>query len=303
MKSYLLLALSSIFFIMACRQKVEPPTRKPASVKDMLGSNAPADQEFSMDNETGATITGARGTVISIAPFTYGNSPGKISLTLKEVYTMNEMAGAGVYTSAHGNQVLSSLGIFRLTARRNATEVVPEKESAIKMKVYQGSTPSNTQVYKIVKWNDTAAAISRDEWVENDKNWIRDSAGPPNTGSFSFMCSSWCNLAQPLPLQFPDNHIDLTVPAGFSAGDMDVFFTVDGANSLVKLYRHFSDKTYSTYSIKPDNYGKIVMVSFKDGKYYMKVQDVSFTQSRQSIAVPDMLEVTAASMENLLKSF
>jgi len=304
MKKIFLILFTSAICLSACKETstVEPQAVAVSSIQSLLSKNAPAVQKFTFNNESGTTILGTKGTSISIAPFTYGASSGVVTLSLKEVYTKNEMAAAGIFTSAYGSQMLNSQGMFELKASKNGAEVLPEKSSVVRMNIAPGTTPSETKIFKLVKLYDSASKTTTEEWVEYDENWDFDSSSQKKC-KFNFKCITWCNLDAYMSNNGTSNIIKVSPPAGFGSSNMQVYFNLTGVNGLVSLYPNAISKTFNTYPIKAGYSGKIIMVAIKDNKYYRKVLDVTFTQSEQTFTLSTMDQVVMTDIETLLSSF
>lgn len=301
MKKYYLFFLAVITSMAACKEEPAKPVKKAATIRSLLNKNAPAIQRFTIRNETGGTITGSKGTVIIIPPNTYGSASGEVSLTLKEVNTRNEMAGADIYTSAYGMHMLETQMMFELRASMNGGEVLPEKEAEVKMKRVSGAGPSTLKVFKLVKLFDSASNITKQEWVENDKNWDYD--GNTNYAKFSFKCTTWCNLGIYVSKNSIVNTIRVMPPAGFGADNMQVYMSLSNINGLVQYYQNIAGKTFNIYAIESGNAGQIIMVALKDDKYYAEVLQISFTNAEQVITVNKIDEITLSALEILLQSF
>jgi hypothetical protein len=302
------LCFMAIILCFACRRPDEyvvPEFVQATSLQAILDRNAPAKQVFNISNEIGGTITGARGTRIEIAPYTYGSFSGPVLLSLQEVYTKSEMAATGIFTSAYGSQMLESQGMFEVKATRNGKELTPEKESIVSMNILPGTTPENTRVFKLKRkpeYNiDTVLEKSSDQWVETGMTWEYD-PGITLRCIFRFPLITWCNLDAYIE-KGANNRINIIPPSGISPNLMTVYFSLDGVNGLMNLNHNSGDNTYRTYPIRPGYSGRVIIVNMMSNRYYTRVINIKFTNSEQVLKVNGLEDTPFSQLENILKSF
>lgn len=156
-----------------------------SSLNDLVQALKPNTQSFTVDPTTSQTVTGADGTIISIAANTFTDNNSNIILTpitvkLREHLTLEDMLLANVQTSSN-NQILVTGGSFNLTFEdENGSSVnanpwniqaqIPVQTDITgyenQMQYYQGES-SIVDGREIVNWNFSG---------DNNEAWMGDTA-------------------------------------------------------------------------------------------------------------------------------
>jgi len=120
-KNGLLISAVSLLFI-SCKKEIQRLDPDWLKATDFFNDIGPNHQAFSVSAATGGTITGAKGTRISIPPGAFMDVNGKIiteivSLNLVEIPAKRDILFADIFTEANG-QLLVSGGEFLIEAKK-----------------------------------------------------------------------------------------------------------------------------------------------------------------------------------------
>lgn len=296
-------AISSVFLFACKPEEVKPKDLTPVlpTIQTLTDKMSPAKQVYTFLNENGITITGGKGTKITIAPYTYGNNPGDILIELREVYNKREMIGAGIFTETLDGRMLNSLGMFEVRAYGKGAMLQPLKDAVISMAIGSSETPQNTKVFELRTFTDSISGESFSKWVEYDENWTMDSM--QKRAIFNFNLVNWCNLDKYIDRNATDNTIKIFPPSGFGSTNTVAYFTMNSVNGLASLFINNMDKNFYTLRIRNGLSGTIVLIALKENIYYKKVLNVSFTNAAQNIIVSQMDISTQSEIEGVLQSF
>lgn len=271
-------------------------------LKTLTQKYAPVVQQFTYKNEDGLSINGFRGTRIVLQPFTYGNTSGDVHIELREVYTRKDMLGAGIYTETNDGRLLSSLGMFEIKAFRGATLVEAQKDAAVSMALLPGSSPTDTKVFKLVRYTDSIDGSLIEKWVEYDENWTDDSSAAGRC-KFNFNINTWCNLDRYLAYNGETNALKVVLPAGFGSANTVAYFHLNGVNGLGVLYVNNADKHFYSLNSKSGDAGKIILTALKNNIYYKKELSFTFSNVPQTFTVTEMEATDKAGLEAILNAF
>lgn len=301
-KLKIFLAISSIFLFACKTNEVKPNELTPVlpALQTLTDKMTPTKQVFTFQNENGITITGAKGTKITIVPYTYGNNPGDILIELREVYNKREMIGSGIFTETLDGRMLNSLGMFEVRAYGKGAMLQPVKDAVISMAINSSTNPQNTKVFELITIKDEISGEVTSKWVEYDENWKFDST--QQRANFNFNLLNWCNLDKYIDANATDNTIKVFPPSGFGSTNTIAYFNLNTVNGLTTLLTNTIDKNFYTLRIRNGLTGTIVVVALKENIYYKKVINVSFTNSVQNIVLTQMDISSQSEIEGILQS-
>ncbi len=127
--SMIMLLISTISFLFfACRKDVQSADHEILKATDFWNDYGPKQQTFSVNAATGGTITGTKGTRISIPSGAFIEANGTIvteivSLNLVEILTKKDILFSGVLTEANGEPLLSG-GELLVEAKKQNGDVL-----------------------------------------------------------------------------------------------------------------------------------------------------------------------------------
>jgi len=295
LKMYLSVAVLSALVFTSCKEKKEdnPENNLPdgqALHERAMQNRYDALQTFTIDPETGGTITGEQGTVVNIPANAIGLNhhpiTGNVEIQLVEIYDKGAMALQDMPTSGikpNGDvEALISGGEFFLNATQNGTQLELLHPVSI---MSRDVSPQDYVPMNVFRAGDNLE--DTDKWQEADENndGENDQAngheGEGPNGDFvmnSILDISqfgWTNLDRWADYTGPKTTLFVDVPDGYTPDNCNVYLSYDGETGLAKLDIWDTDQEMFT-----EHYGSLpigkevhfILVAEINGQLYAKIQ-------------------------------
>jgi hypothetical protein len=309
------LALVGAIAITSCKkedpQPTEPIVTTPnASLSDLrnyLKSNLDAAaQTFTVNEDAGQTITGAKGTVVIISPNSFqtqsgGAVTGNITVKLTEIFDKKDMILMNAATMGRNwdgsLKPLISGGEFKITAYQNG--------QALKLKPgmqIQATVPASNGV-------DPSMGLFYGEGGENPDTLVwnqADSAlfgGQGNQYTFWSDSLNWINCDYFYNDPNPQTIVQVTPPAGFDNSNMLLFISFDGMTSISSIY-NFAAGNFTTapsYTLPIGMNVHFVAIAMIGGNPHVAIVPATLANNHLEV-IPALTQMTPAQLATALNA-
>ncbi|MEJ6797828.1 MAG: hypothetical protein QNK75_02230 [Crocinitomicaceae bacterium] len=254
-----LIALIGAMAFTACKKKETPeetftlanPITAQASLQDLknfLSDNLEnAKQSFTINEDAGATITGAQGTTITFNANSFVNQSGvavtgNVTIELIEIFSKKDMILMNAATMGrqwdNTLKPLTSGGEMRVTAKQGGQylKLAPGMN-------YQSTMPATTIDPNMgLFYGEGGVTPDTLVWNAADSNQFFG-----QTGGYTFWSDSmnWVNCDFFNSYPGPQTIVQATPTSGFTNNNMLLFLSVDGINTICNLYG-FSGGNFTT---------------------------------------------------------
>ncbi|MDB5281001.1 MAG: hypothetical protein JWO06_76 [Bacteroidota bacterium] len=233
----LALVIAAVGLFSSCKKDATPATQN-GNVQSFFDQTQVSAQTLSANLSTYNTLTGAKGTIIKVAPgsLLHQNGTtvtGSVQFQLRELYSHGDMILSNAATVSNGS-LLKSGGEIYLTATQGSENLLinhsnplvlqfPTSNATTGMQLFTGSFSTATATTPAtINWNPVAnanATIVLDSSTLNQYfGFSSDSFGWTN-------CDQFYNLTGGTDLQ-------VQLPVGFDSTNTRVFMLLDAENSL-----------------------------------------------------------------------
>lgn len=290
------------------------PARPAASTAALFAALAPASSSFVIDVAAGGTIAG-QGTSFVIPGgtiFLPGGAPadldtngdgvadskrvkGKVTVTLRELLSPQDMALAGRPTVTSDGQLLETGGAFDLTIEGGGA--VLQVTALRNLRIQPAQPPSTTAGMEL--WLANANAPGEFGWNRPPGGPVpAEAVGPgffvpvvPSSIINQPTTSKNIDLPRPPPPKVaPVAPVDVRF-AGVDPDDAAVFFFPAGVASVVRLERDAEGAYVGPAGVMHEDLrGRLVAVSAAGGRYFLQEREVSLAEARSFVVDP--VEVT-----------
>ena len=292
------IALMTLF---ACKKDNETdPLSGPTNMKEFFSENEPANQRFTVNSSTGGSITGSKGTEITIPPNAFKKADGtpvtgNVTIELKELFEKSEMILSDKPTVSYG-QILVSGGEFYISASQNGEELRLNNTSL------SVSTPTDSIDYNM----NLFTGVSTDtgfSWIPANQGTNPDTMRFQTSFPYSYLYEidslGWINCDY---FYFdPKPKYDLNVNFSSRPNDVAVYFVFNQINSVARAYDWDNNLEFEGLQIPQGQSITVVAIGVdSNGKYYMASEDI--TISGNTTATLSMIEVTKNALMSMLNN-
>ncbi len=289
-----ILLLTSVILITvnSCKKKTETKTEDPAApisttsnVDQFFTSNAASIQVYTINSATLQTITGIKGTVISIpknafvvASTNSAVTSGTVEISLQEIYSKKDMI-LNMAQTVSGNDFLESGGEINITAKQgtNTLKMAPGKKISISMPTPPTPSTAMRTFYGNV---NTAGQMN---WALNTNSTAIVANTSSSVSYYTFYADSlhWINCDAILCMSCPLVSYSVNISGAFDKNNTRIVTVFPSINGMMSLYPYTnSPQTYYGSSKLPNPSNAVVVaISEIGGQYYSAFQTLSVTPS------------------------
>jgi hypothetical protein len=296
MKKVMTVAILVGLIAAGCKKDViDEPLPNPGNVSNsslaaFFSNNAPAMQTFTVNAAQYTTVTGQRGTKITVYPnafLTQANQQvsGNVTLKLQEVYSKKDIILSGASTVADGKPLISG-GEINLTAWQgnNELKLNPAGMVLVKMPAVSSTSMAMNEFYasRIDSANDFTAPDTS-QFI----NMVQDSFMSVTFFDFRIDSLNWINCDRFYYMGGQQTSIRATLPAQFNETNCKVFISFNGLHSAASLYsvlpsgQEFSPGPY--YTLQVGMPVTFVALAEINGQFYSAFQSTTITNNHNEI--------------------
>jgi len=294
MKNKIKLAMAifvTLFMITGCYKEdiqSSATTKKQSTLTELFKNIAPPMQNFTITAGQMQTLTGERGTTVTIYPKSFKRkngtilNSGSVTIVLQEMLTGPEMMLAGKTTTSNGKLLVSGgqiyikayLGNEELTINKSERPIISiPTNSTGDMKLFVGNT----------KINDSIVGDTTIDWVQDTTtvNRRQDSSGSKIFNEFACDSMRFINCDYFYSDPNPKTDVKFTLPAGFVDSNSQVLIYFPSINSVARPYKFISTGNYfildEGYQVPVGLQAKIVVIAKKGSQYYFEVKSITIS--------------------------
>lgn len=327
--NFLLFTLGILFAIIGCTKRPENVGPSDNSFNNYFASQRSKVQKFTLNAETGAIITGTKGTKVYIGGGTLrtmNGQPitGQVTLELKEVIQFSDMVSNCAPTVSKG-KLLKSGGEFYISASQNGTpltlasnasyfiDIAAPNGTSDSMKVFTGTDSSGVITWVPVQTDTINNNMQLPDSIANAAlydsttyfNSNKTSWGIRNkVFNYVIKCNSfgWINADYFIEMQYADlceQTIICDPSLQLDNQQTQVYYLLPASNSCALLYMT-QDGFIFKGGIPAKQSIKIVAISNKDGKIYLSVMDHFVNCEDSKTIILNFIEVQESQIESYL---
>ncbi|MBO6515030.1 MAG: hypothetical protein JJ975_00585 [Bacteroidia bacterium] len=308
-----------IAFVASC-DDVEPlnPNKSTPTYTDIdayFADNEVSSETFQLTAETGGSFTTAKGSKITIPPYSFvtrtgQNVTGPVEFKFKEVFSNSDIIFSGVFPISHGH-VLNSGGEFYTEAKSNGQKVLIRDGQPINIVIpAQAEDPGMMLFFGGEEENPDSMdwEVADVDTVQGDSMFGRNGFtfnSADKTYSIDTDSMGWGNIdAFDWTIKYFDCVFNLTGLDGLSGENTTAFAVFKDANAVWPVgVRGWGDITDNV--ITERHLGAVAMnlvvISVKDGELYYGLLD--FTPEEGKSYDIEMKPTTKDDLDTLIRSF
>ncbi len=296
-----------------CKKDViEEPLPNPGNASNgalaaFFSQNAPAVQTFTVNAAQYATVTGQRGTRITIYPNAFlsqASQPvtGNITLKLQEVFNKKDILLSGASTVADGKPLISG-GEINLTAWQGNNELKLNPAGVVLVDMPAGNTPSNNMNEFYASRIDSTEDFTAPDTTQNI-NLTWDSLSQTMVYAFQIDSMNWINCDYYMSVIGPQTSFKATVPSQFDASNCQVFVAFNGQQSAAHCWYHtpggheFAPGLW--YTVPVGLSVTFVAIAEINGQFYSAFQSTTISNNHNEIM--NMVQTTEAQINQQLNA-
>jgi hypothetical protein len=277
-------------------------------------------QTFKVNVDSGATVVGAEGTKLFIAPGTLFRNgaevSGEVDVELVEIYNragmlLNNRSTSGVRPDGQVD-VLKSAGQFFINARQENEDLELQGRIFVQSR---GVAPTNAdhdmelfvagdKLDDTSKWEEAPVGQENGDEGKENQVLIRDGAGGVHY-SFDIGNFGWTNLDRWYNYTGEKTQIFVDVPEGYDGDNCALFLSYDGEPSTLASMDVYDDAT----EMFTEHYGLIpvgqaihlILVSEVNGELHYAIQGTTIVEGHIE-AMPTPMPGTQAELEAMINS-
>ena len=274
-------------------------------IQSILSAGQPVIQNYTVNSNVYNTITGNKGTRITIPGNAFvdqnGNPvSGNISFELQEVFSAGDMIATGKMTSS-GGQLLASGGEMYINATQGSSQLKLAPGKSLEFKV-----PTNSYDSQMGLFTGNGGDADNFDWVPNSTpvSQCVDSS-IVILGNYCFNLDTlinWINCdyfySDPRPL----TEVEIQVPQGYDDQNTLVYVYVPSINSVAKANNYQNGSFYINggYRLPVGLAVTFVGVHYDGVDFYYSIQNAVIVNNH--VEVLSFQQVTAAQLAQLLAS-
>lgn len=305
----LLFAFPVLLILVGCEKDMNnkvtlsKSTNTIGQIESFLSSNAPVKQNFQINSTSHNTITGVKGTSISIPSNAFVDASGKpvsgnITFELQEVFSPGDMIFTGKMTSS-GGQTLASGGEMFISATQggNDLQLAPGKSLDF-------SVPTCNYDSKMNLFVGNGEDDDNFDWVPSTNNIVykcQDSINPCQT-NYCFNISNlfnWINCDYFYNDPRPQTEVEIQVPAGYDNQNTQVYAYIPSITSITRTsYQNGSFWIKGGYKLPVGLAVTFVGLRHDGTDLYYSVQNATIVNNH--VEVLSFQKVTAAQLAQIL---
>ncbi len=311
------IAIAGVLAFTACKKKdttpsvpVVQPTSPSASLTDLknfLKANLDgAAQTFTVNEDAGQTITGSKGTVVTISPNSFqtlsgGAVTGNITVKLVEIFDKKDMIMMNAATMGRwwdgSMKPLVSGGEFRITATQNgqALKLAPGMQFQANVPAAGGVDPNMGLFY-----GENGSNPDTLVWTPADSALF---IGQGNQYTFWSDSMNWVNCDYFYNNPNPQTVVQVTPPAGFDNSNLLLFISFDGINTIASMY-HFAGGNFTTapsYTLPIGMNVHFVAIAMINGNPHVAIVPATFANNHVEV-LPALTQMTTAQLAAALNA-
>ena len=323
-KVVLLMMMSVILLTNCKRDKLETvdegDTTPDIPISNFFAKYQPPTENFTINEDQGATIIGTKGTVIRFNPNIFvdqSNNPvtGNIDIQLTELYSKGDLL-LSKRPTVSGSEMLVSGGAINLVVTQNGQKLTNNTWGGVNITMPGNGNPIwGMEIFNGVSdvfTNQDQNVDSTFDWtVDPDSSWVgvdsiswqQDSMNVTFSDfSYFFSCNAldWINCDYYWGVD-PKTTVSVHVPKEFENHNTNVFIVFKNIRSVLELYCWLSGDPYHDYNSARMPIGseiQVIVISGKDDEYYASVSD--HTVALDDVYVPTLTPITEIDLKALI---
>lgn len=269
-----------------------------AKASDFLKSSAPANQNFTLDNAAGGTITTTEGykfTFPANALVLPGGGPvnDQVNISVQVINSKSDMVFSNI-TTVSGTQLLISDGMFRISAIYDGQDLGLAAGKQVEARI-----PGSNGTDAAMQLFSGAAGTTENpvNWVLTQNKWRTDTMGGRE---YTFFLDSlkWCNLDKFYNAGGTAGALSIKVPAEYGNVNTTVML-IGEERTAFRLYGDpvTEDFNPSGYTVYVGMKFKVLAVTVKDKILKYSMEDVTIG-ANTVVNITSFTEITEAALNN-----